>query len=47
MDYENFAERIKPLYDFDKYRKPKYDTKPVVRISVKKRRDDHTSDNKI
>ena len=36
MDYENFAERIKLLYDFNKYRKPKRDTKTVVRISVKK-----------
>ena len=36
MDYLNFAERIKPLYDFNKYRKPKRDTKPVVQISVKK-----------
>ena len=36
MDYENFVERIKPLYDFDTYVKPKRDTKPVVRISAKK-----------
>ena len=36
MDYENFAERIKPLYDFNKYIKPKRDTKSVVRISEKK-----------
>ena len=36
MDFENFAERIKPLYDFDTYVKPKRDAKPVVRISVKK-----------
>ena len=36
MDYENFAERIKPLYDFNKYIKPKRDTKSVVRISGKK-----------
>ena len=28
--------RIKPLYDFNKYRKPKRDTQPVVQISVKK-----------
>ena len=30
MDYENFVEGIKPLYDFDTYVKPKRDTKPVV-----------------
>ena len=36
MDYENFAERIKPLFSFDIYVKPKKDTKPVVRISVRK-----------
>ena len=36
MDIENFAERIKPLYDFDTYVKPKKDTKSIVRISVKK-----------
>ena len=35
MDYENFAERIKPLFHFDTYVKPKADTKSVVRISVK------------
>ena len=36
MDYENFAKRIKPLFNFDTYVKPKADTKQVVRISVKK-----------
>ena len=36
MDIENFAERIKLLYDFDTYVKPKKDTKSIVRISVKK-----------
>ena len=36
MDFENFAEMIKPLYDFDTFVKPKKDTKPVVKISVKK-----------
>ena len=36
MEYENFAERIKPLYDFDSYQPPKAGTKEVVRISVKK-----------
>ena len=36
MEFENFAEKIKPLYDFDTYVKPKRDAKPVVRISVKK-----------
>ena len=28
MDYKNFAERIKPLFNFDTYVKPKTDTKP-------------------
>ena len=36
MEYENFAERIKHLYDFDSYQPPKADTKEVVRFSVKK-----------
>ena len=36
MEYENYAERIKPLHDFDSFKKPKDDKKPVVRISVKK-----------
>ena len=36
MDFENFSERIKPLYNFDTYVKPKKHTKPIVRISVKK-----------
>ena len=36
MNFENFAERIKQLYDFDTFFKPKKDTKPVVRISLKK-----------
>ena len=36
MEYENFTERTKPLYDFDSYQSPKADTKEVVRISVKK-----------
>ena len=36
MDYRNFAERIKPLFNFDTYVKPKADTKQVARISVKK-----------
>ena len=36
MDFEKFAEMIKPLYDFDTFVKPKKDTKPVVKISVKK-----------
>ena len=37
MDFENYAERIKPLFDFKSYKKPKKGTKSVVRISVKKR----------
>ena len=36
MDYENCSERIKPLFDFKTYKKPKPDMKDVVRISVKK-----------
>ena len=36
MEYENYAERIKPLFDFRSYKKPKADMKEVVRISVKK-----------
>ena len=36
MEYENYAERIKPLIDFKTYKKPKPDIKDVVRISVKK-----------
>ena len=36
MDYENFEERIKPLFHFDTYVKLKADTKSVVRISFKK-----------
>ena len=36
MEYENYAERIKPLIDFETYKKPKADIKDVVRISVKK-----------
>ena len=36
MNFENYAERIKPLYDFQSYKKPKVDNKNIVRISVKK-----------
>ena len=36
MDYENYAERIKPLYDFASFKKPKADMKSLIRISVKK-----------
>ena len=36
MEYENFAERIKPLFDFESFQAPKADMKGVVRISVKK-----------
>ena len=35
MKYENYAERIKPLFDFKNYKKPKADMKEVVCISVK------------
>ena len=36
MNYENYAEGIKPLYDFDTYKKLKADSKNLVRIFVKK-----------
>ena len=36
MEYDNYAERIKPLFDFNTYKMPKPDVKNVVRISVKK-----------
>ena len=36
MEYNNYAERIKPLFDFDTYKMPKPDFKNVARISVKK-----------
>ena len=36
MEYDNYAERIKPLFDFKTYKKPKLDMKELVRISVKK-----------
>ena len=36
MEFENYAEWIKPLFDFASYQKPKADVKDVVRISVKK-----------
>ena len=36
MDYENYAERIKPIIDLKTCEKPKADIKSVVRISVKK-----------
>ena len=36
MDFENYVERIKPLYDFESFKNPKNDSKPVIRISIKK-----------
>ena len=36
MNYENYAERIKPLYDFEFFEKPKTERKKVVRFTVKK-----------
>ena len=36
MEYENYAERIKPLKNFNTLKKIKSDSKDVVRISVKK-----------
>ena len=35
MDYKNYSERIKLLFDFETYKRPKADVKNV-RISVKK-----------
>ena len=37
MNYENYSERVKPLYDFESFVKPKKEMKKVVRFSVKKR----------
>ena len=34
MEHENYAERIKLLFGFQTYKKPKLDVKNVVRISV-------------
>ena len=36
MEYENYAETIKSLIDFNSFVKPRPDIKDVVRISVKK-----------
>ena len=36
MDFKNYAERIKPLYNFESFKKPKKDSKSVIRISVKR-----------
>ena len=36
MEYDSYTERIKPLFDFDSYKKPKADSKEAVCISVKK-----------
>ena len=36
MDHKNYAERIKPLFDFKTFRKPKSDVKNVARIANKK-----------
>ena len=36
MNYENYTERIKPLYDFESFSKPKTERKNVVRFTVKK-----------
>ena len=36
MDYKNYSERIKPLFDFKTYKQAKADVKKVMRISVKK-----------
>ena len=36
MNYENYSERVKPLYDFESFVKPKKEMKKVVRFSVKK-----------
>ena len=36
IEYENYTERIKPLFNFETYKKPKFDAKEVGSISVKK-----------
>ena len=36
MNYENYAERIKPLYDFESFEKPKTKRKKVLRFTDKK-----------
>ena len=36
MNYENYSERVEPLYDFESFVKPKNEMKKVVRFSVKK-----------
>ena len=36
MEFKKYAERIKPLNQFDKFQKSKIDSKNEVRISVKK-----------
>ena len=36
MEYENYTERIKRLYDLASFKKPKVNNKSVIRISVKK-----------
>ena len=36
MEYLNYAERIKPLYDFDNFKKSKKDTKSVKNICKKR-----------
>ena len=36
MNYENYVERIKPLYDFESFEKPITERKKVVRLTVKK-----------
>ena len=35
MDFENYSERIKPLYNFESFKKPKNDSKSVIRMPVK------------
>ena len=36
MDYKNYAERMKSVYYFASFKKPKADIKSLIRISVKK-----------
>ena len=35
MDYQNYTERIKPLYDFETFEPPRLDEKEAVRIGTK------------
>ena len=44
MNYENYAERIKPLYDFESFSKPETERKNVVRFKRLSFRESTTRD---